>query len=66
MKELSPFALGNLLALFEHQVFVQSVIWDINAFDQWGVELGKTLPRRWCKPFVMKQIWKTSTPPVKD
>ena len=43
MKELSPFALGNLLALFEHQVFVQSVIWDINAFDQWGVELGKTL-----------------------
>ena len=43
MKELSPFALGSLLALFEHQVFVQSVIWDINAFDQWGVELGKTL-----------------------
>ena len=29
--------------MFEHQVFVQSVIWDINAFDQWGVELGKTL-----------------------
>lgn len=36
-------ALGALLALYEHKVFVQSVIWDINAFDQWGVELGKTL-----------------------
>ncbi|MEC8358120.1 MAG: glucose-6-phosphate isomerase, partial [Pseudomonadota bacterium] len=43
LKALSPSALGSLLALFEHQVFVQSVIWDINAFDQWGVELGKTL-----------------------
>ena len=46
MKELSPFALGSLLALFEHQVFVQSVIWDINAFDQWGVELGKVIALR--------------------
>ncbi|HAR91224.1 MAG TPA: glucose-6-phosphate isomerase, partial [Gammaproteobacteria bacterium] len=40
-----PFALGSLLALFEHQVYVQSIIWDINAFDQWGVELGKTLAK---------------------
>ena len=45
LKELSPFALGSLLALFEHQVYVQSIIWDINAFDQWGVELGKTLAK---------------------
>ena len=45
MKELSPFALGELLAMFEHQVFVQSVIWNINAFDQCGVELGKTLAK---------------------
>ena len=36
-------ALGQLLALYEHKVFVQSVIWDINAFDQWGVALGKTI-----------------------
>ena len=35
-----------LLALYEHKVFVQSVIWGINAFDQWGVELGKTLASR--------------------
>lgn len=40
---LDPATLGALLALFEHRVFVQSVIWGINAFDQWGVELGKEL-----------------------
>jgi glucose-6-phosphate isomerase len=41
--ELSPFHLGMLLALYEHKVFVQGVIWGINSFDQWGVELGKQL-----------------------
>jgi glucose-6-phosphate isomerase len=40
---LTPFTLGALVALYEHSVFVQSVIWNINAFDQWGVELGKQL-----------------------
>ena len=40
---LSPFTLGLLLALYEHKVFVQAVIWGINPFDQWGVELGKCL-----------------------
>lgn len=40
---LTPETLGMLIALYEHKVFVQSVIWGINAFDQWGVELGKTL-----------------------
>jgi glucose-6-phosphate isomerase len=43
LPELSPFYLGFLIAWYEHTVFVQSVIWDINAFDQWGVELGKQL-----------------------
>ena len=43
LPELSPFALGALLALYEHKVFCQGVIWDINSFDQWGVELGKRL-----------------------
>ena len=38
---LDPVTLGKLIAMYEHKVFVQSVIWDINAFDQWGVELGK-------------------------
>jgi glucose-6-phosphate isomerase len=41
--QLDPATLGRLVALYEHKVFVQSVIWGINAFDQWGVELGKKL-----------------------
>ena len=41
--ELTPSALGQLIALYEHKVFVQGAIWDINCFDQWGVELGKKL-----------------------
>ncbi len=45
-KALTPRALGRLIALYEHKVFAQSVIWDINAFDQWGVELGKELCTR--------------------
>jgi len=40
---LNPHALGTLIALYEHKVYVQSVIWNINAFDQWGVEIGKQL-----------------------
>lgn len=43
LKELTPFSLGSLLAFYEHKVFVQSVIWGTNPFDQWGVELGKEL-----------------------
>ncbi len=43
---LTPSALGALLALYEHKVYCQSVIWRINAFDQWGVELGKLLGQR--------------------
>jgi glucose-6-phosphate isomerase len=41
--KLTPTILGSLIALYEHKVFVQSVIWNINAFDQWGVELGKQM-----------------------
>jgi glucose-6-phosphate isomerase len=43
MKELSPQTLGTLIAFYEHKVYVQSIIWGINAFDQWGVEIGKQL-----------------------
>jgi glucose-6-phosphate isomerase len=43
MDELNPHTFGMLLALYEHSVYVQSVIWGINAFDQWGVELGKKM-----------------------
>jgi glucose-6-phosphate isomerase len=43
---LTPAVLGQLVALYEHKVFTQGVIWDVNSFDQWGVELGKTLAQR--------------------
>jgi glucose-6-phosphate isomerase len=42
-KKLDPFTLGRLIALYEHRVFVEGIIWGINSFDQWGVELGKEL-----------------------
>lgn len=44
-KELTPEILGMLIALYEHKVFVQGVIWELNSFDQWGVELGKQLAK---------------------
>ena len=43
LSKLDPQRLGALIALYEHKIFIQSVIWGINAFDQWGVELGKEL-----------------------
>jgi glucose-6-phosphate isomerase len=43
---LTPFALGSLVALYEHSVFTQGTVWSINSFDQWGVELGKVLAKR--------------------
>lgn len=43
LKEITPFSLGALTALYEHKIFVQGVIWNIFSFDQWGVELGKQL-----------------------
>lgn len=44
--QLDPMTLGKLIALYEHKVFVESVVWGINAYDQWGVELGKQLARQ--------------------
>jgi glucose-6-phosphate isomerase len=46
LDELTPAALGKLVALYEHAVFVQGVIWNIDSFDQWGVELGKVLAQK--------------------
>ena len=43
VKQITPFTLGQLIALYEHKIFVQGVIWNIYSFDQWGVELGKQL-----------------------
>jgi glucose-6-phosphate isomerase len=46
LSKLTPEALGKLVALYEHSVFTQGAVWNINAFDQWGVELGKVLAQR--------------------
>ena len=43
LKEITPYSLGSLIAMYEHKIFVQGVIWNIFSFDQWGVELGKQL-----------------------
>ena len=46
VKEITPYTLGSLIALYEHKIFVQGVIWNIFSFDQWGVELGKQLANK--------------------
>ena len=46
IREITPSSLGKLIALYEHKIFVQGVIWNIYTFDQWGVELGKQLASR--------------------
>jgi glucose-6-phosphate isomerase len=45
-KLLAPRTLGSLIALYEHKIFVQGVVWNIFSFDQWGVELGKILAKK--------------------
>jgi glucose-6-phosphate isomerase len=44
-RKLTPTTLGSLIAMYEHKIFVQGIIWNINSFDQWGVELGKQLAK---------------------
>lgn len=46
VKKLTPFILGALVAMYEHKIFTQGIIWNINSFDQWGVELGKVLAKK--------------------
>ena len=45
-EQLTPYSLGSLVALYEHIVFTQGVVWELDSFDQWGVELGKALAVR--------------------
>jgi len=46
LKKLTPRTLGSLIAMYEHKIFVQGIIWNIYSFDQWGVELGKELAKK--------------------
>jgi glucose-6-phosphate isomerase len=57
---LTPEALGKLVALYEHSVFTQGTIWNINSFDQWGVELGKALAQR-----IIPELEASSAPVLK-
>ncbi len=63
MESFTPWHLGALLALHEHRAFVQSVIWDINAFDQWGVEKGKEIAAR-LLPVLQGQADQTGLDPL--
>jgi glucose-6-phosphate isomerase len=58
-ERLDPRTLGALIALYEHSVFTQGVIWEINSFDQWGVELGKALAQR-----IIPELESTDEPPL--
>jgi glucose-6-phosphate isomerase len=58
--ELTPESLGLLIALYEHKVFVQAVVWDINPFDQWGVELGKQIAKATLSTIQKRQAGETS------
>ena len=46
VKKLTPYTLGQLIAMYEHKIFVQGYIWNVFSFDQWGVELGKQLAKK--------------------
>lgn len=46
VKQITPYTLGNLIAMYEHKIFVQGIIWNVFSFDQWGVELGKQLAKK--------------------
>jgi glucose-6-phosphate isomerase len=59
-ERLTPAVLGNLIALYEHSVFTQGVVWHIGSFDQWGVELGKVLAQR-----IIPELEIQSTPELK-
>jgi glucose-6-phosphate isomerase len=59
-RRLTPAVLGSLVALYEHKVFVQGTIWNINSFDQWGVELGKALAVR-----IIGELAGPSEPPLR-
>ncbi len=61
LDELTPANLGALIAAYEHKIFVQSVLWNINPFDQWGVELGKQN-----LPLILQQMTHTDTEPFAD
>jgi glucose-6-phosphate isomerase len=64
-ERLTPETLGKLIALYEHSVFTQGTIWQIDSFDQWGVELGKVLAERIIPELVGPELASVNAPPLK-
>ena len=60
VERLTPEVLGKLVALYEHSVFTQGAIWNIDSFDQWGVELGKVLAQR-----IIPELESSDEPPLR-
>jgi len=56
IKKITPYTLGQLIAMYEHKIFVQGCIWNVNSFDQWGVELGKQLAKAVEKDFANNDL----------
>ena len=56
VKKITPYTLGQLIAMYEHKIFVQGVIWNIFSYDQWGVELGKQLANSILNEIESKEI----------
>ena len=65
-RRLTPASLGRLLSLFEHRTFVEGAIWGVNSFDQWGVELGKTLATRLHQHIAAMQNGESDSAPDQD
>ena len=62
---LTPFALGELIALYEHITFVEGTVWGLDSYDQWGVELGKQLAKQITRPSPrMTKHWPLRTLPL--
>jgi glucose-6-phosphate isomerase len=61
MDSLTPATLGALIALYEHKTLVQGVLWGVNSFDQWGVELGKVLAKN-----IQSELTGTARPDLHD
>jgi glucose-6-phosphate isomerase len=64
-ERLTPETLGKLIALYEHSVFTQGAIWQIDSFDQWGVELGKVLATRIIPELESPELTNDDEPPLK-
>ncbi len=62
LRKLAPYALGMLIALYEHKIFVEGVIWNLNSCDQWGVEFGKRLAVASCLGCMPTRGWRGMMP----